>query len=503
MQHESDPSGLAPIAVEREVRSGTPGVAIVFGTGVRDEPPGLAGVTHLAEHLVIRNMGRDALFKNGTTDITTVRFTVSGSSDDCAAFMREVITAIRTIDRIEEADLAVERRVNEAEDGLRYHEPVASSAAVRFGWSGAGLMGAGTPALATITRSEVLEWVRTHFTAENSVLTVSGEVDLGGVDLRLPTDGGTAGDPDRTLRSGIETPVRVPTPVGGLLVSLVVPHSHAAALDHALTQELFHRLRVERGLCYSVEVDWNRVDQETAVLDIMLDPPPERIAEAMDEADRALRELADNGFSDTALERVRSSVRLTRSDPEAMADALLDARARDRLTGWSSDLTALLDLGAHISSGELSSVLNAALPSRVVLYDERAEFTDEAGAERIRDDALEPERSLSYAELRTRLKGLTVHRMRGLGYWAGGSAAVDGSHLMLGDVEGGSLMGLSEAALVLQEGHERVLVVAADGRRAVVAAGDWRRGGALVGKIAAAAPNSVLRRLPQSADDVG
>jgi len=137
------------LTVVRAVLGGPHRVELVLAVGQRDEHPHLAGITHLAEHLVIRLAGMDATFKDGETGSSTVSFSTAGTEAGCLDFARRVAAAIIGIDRLTDADVALELAIIEREDPLRFNETIPSLSTIRWGLDGIGLHGAWSDALRT------------------------------------------------------------------------------------------------------------------------------------------------------------------------------------------------------------------------------------------------------------------------------------------------------------------------------------------------------------------
>lgn len=497
MHSEHSASGL--VSVERVGGTGPTVASLVVGVGQRDEPAHLAGITHLTEHLLFRLAEPDALFTDGVTDVSTVSFSASGSLGEAVAFLGRITLAIRNIRDLTDEQINLERKILEAEMAMSYHEAIPSLATVRFGTKGFGLAGAGNPAVATITRHEVIDWVETWFTADNALVTIVGHLD-GEAALTLPL--GTSPRPARIKDvASITTPVIVPSVKAGVALSLLVSVDDAASLDHALWWEFIQSLRLDRGLCYSVEVHVNRIDQDLASLDVILDPVPDRTGETVVAAITLLRTIADTGFSPAAIERVRQSVAMTRLNPDDVSRLQLENLVGERLLGYSScDVDEDLARGATVDSKQLGETLRGSLDSLIVMYDEDAEVGDLAALTGIGVDELEPISPISRTEFRSRARSQGSRRWRSnlVPALSRGWATIDNGVLLFSGPMGGWAIDVASAVLLGRRPGENdvVMILGPDGRRFNVWAGDWWRGSSLLDAIVESASCDRVRHFP-------
>jgi hypothetical protein len=496
----ADSPALLPVPVIHAQSEGPHEIELVLGVGIRDEPPHLAGITHLAEHLLMVLAGADSTARNGTTDDRSVWFSTAASRDECEDFARRICDAITHIDRLTDEQVARELAIIEIEDPLRFEGLVLAPSTIRSGYSGFGLIGAGTPALASVTRDEVIAWVRDRFTGDRAVLLTSGPWTVEPA-LRLPAP---ASAPLRRTPAGrgTATPVAVPTELPGVALSVVVPIELSLALDHALTYDGYQRLRMELGLTYSVDVHASRVDASTVQLDVVIGAPPQHVRAAMKALIGLARSIAVDGFSPLAVARGRADAELLLQEPMRLARARASEEATALLSGEPPvDIDARLRAGTGMDGEVLRRAWAAALPTLIVMFSEEADTGDpEALAREIGMpvDDMAPSQALTAEEFTSATRGLRTWRSGIAPFPAGSRFAVSGTRLLI-LMDGRSWAIDVERVVVALVTDEFVVLVSEDARLFQIGTRSLRRASELVDAVVAAvsaiAPERV-RRLP-------
>jgi len=496
-----------PVPVVRAIRPGAHGVELVLAVGQRDEPPQLAGVTHLAEHLLIRLAGPDSIFKDGTTGLSTVSFTASGSEAGCLDYLRRLTAAISDVDLLTDEQLALELTLIEREDPMRFHETVPSLSTVRWGLQDAGMFGAGAATVATLTRDEVVAWVREWFTGDHAVVVLTGpwpdDVEPG---LSLPAPPAVRMRRPATP-AGLATPVAVPTPHGGAALSVVVPVDLGPSLDHAVQHRFFAELRQDAGLAYHVDVQTERIDAETVELEVHVGASSEKARDAVVALVRVARDVAEHGFGELAVARARLAAGLTLTDAHVRVGITADDTVRALVLGHpEDDLDAELRAASAVEDETMRAAWAQALETAVVMVDEDADIGDTTEFETeigIRWDDLTPAVAVSPREAARAAKGHRRWRNALLAPLASDWGAVTGDQLLVKSGDRAWTVALADVAVAVASEGEVVLVMR-DGRRLRVEAAGWLRGASFVSAVEAAmtriAPER-LRRVPTPAED--
>lgn len=491
-----------PLPVIRARRRGPHRIDLVLAVGQRDEPPHLAGITHLAEHLVIRLAGADATFKDGETGLSTVAFSTTGTADGCLDFARRISAAIADVGRLTDEQVALELSIVEREDPLRFHETIPSLSTIRWGLSGAGMYGAGCSTLPTLTREDVVNWVRRWFTGDHAAVVLTGPWDDDaepGLELPAPPS-----DRPRLPSSptSTETPVAVPTPLGGAALSLVVSAAMAPSLGHAAELEFFLQLRHDRGLAYQVEVMTERIDADRAQLDVVVGASTDRAREAAVALVGLARRLGEEGFSPIAVDRARLAAAMTMVDEDARVELGAQDAVRSLLLGDPvRDVQVELAEAARVDGEDLRTAWSDALGTAVVMVDEDADLGDPEDFSRALGmpfDDLTPSVELGARAAAREMRGHRTWRNAVLPLLASDRIGIVDDRLIVKSGDRGWAVHLGDVAVAVTSDDEIVLVMG-DGRRLRVERDGWFRGSSLVAATIEAverlAPTR-LRRVP-------
>ncbi|MDP9797902.1 hypothetical protein J2S43_006414 [Catenuloplanes nepalensis] len=155
---------------------------LVFRAGRADETAATAGVTRLAEALVLHRAGAPDGDRGGVSPVVTT-FTARGTADEVTAHLHRVCAALAA-DPAPHLDPV--RAALVAEAAHRAPTIFDSLAVVRHGAQRHGLAGLPEWGLHTLTAEDVNRWVSTYFTRENAVLWLTGETP-DGLTLALPS----------------------------------------------------------------------------------------------------------------------------------------------------------------------------------------------------------------------------------------------------------------------------------------------------------------------------
>lgn len=473
-----------PIRVVHSPRPGTSEVTLVFGVGQRAEPAHLAGITHVAEHLLIRLAGPDSIFKDGETSASQVSFSATGSQEAGLDFLSRLVEAIKQIDTLTEEQVALEMDIHRTEDELRFNEAVPSTATIRYGLNGIGMVGAGTPAMSSLTRDEIVRWVDDWFTADNALIVLTGPWP-DKVDQEFALASKPLPHRMRDAAAQRTAPVVVASSHGGVVLSVLIPHEVGSALLHAISFQFFDELRHQRGLFYEMGVELCRVDGDSCLLDISLGARGDRVRQTAIAVLEVAQRIADDGFSQLAIERVRLSATLNQLDAESHASAKKEGLIDELLLGYPPcDYDAQLARCSAITGEELRLAWAECLRSAIVLYDEDVSIEDISRFEQEMGfpvDKLEPD-PLPINVFGTRARGKKVWRGHFLPGWSNDRAALDGQSLLLKSGRVAWNVDLSKVALAVEIESDVVLSFI-DGRRVNIRAKEFWRGHSLVASI--------------------
>jgi predicted Zn-dependent peptidase len=285
------PGGLRIITEEMpNVRSATFGIWV--GVGSRDETPSLAGATHYLEHLLFKGTpSRDALEISAALDAVGGEMNAFTAKEYTCYYARvldrdlplaiDVISDMVTSSLIAKADVDGERDVILEEIAMHEDDPT-DAVHDQFTAAVLGDSPLGRPILGTVasikglSRTAIAGYYRRRYTAQNTVVTVAGNVahrDVVRLVKKAFTAAGALGDEtlapalprigDRRVRApgGLSLVTR-PTEQANVVlgvpgVSRTDPRRYAlgvlnSALGGGMSSRLFQEVREKRGLAYSV-----------------------------------------------------------------------------------------------------------------------------------------------------------------------------------------------------------------------------------------------------------
>lgn len=232
-------------------REGNTGGGIIFRVGSAHETLAISGITHLIEHLALRDQVLSEAHLNGQTRADVTLFHVGGSATDVVTYLNDVCSALRAlpVDLID-----TEKDILRSEAAGKHRGLGARLRISRHGARGFGLVGYGERGLDRITSDEVLDWASTWFTRGNAVAWITADSLPEGLDLRLPA-GERMPPPVLTDVLGT-TPAYLTGLEDGVALDTVVPRGTAAHLTSRVLGEVLHRdLRGTADIASSIDVD--------------------------------------------------------------------------------------------------------------------------------------------------------------------------------------------------------------------------------------------------------
>jgi predicted Zn-dependent peptidase len=345
---------------------------LIFGVGMRDEPPTHAGITHLVEHVLLRLVQPVTVVHGGTVTTDSLQFYAVGRPEDVAGFLNAIAAAVSTFETVTDEVIALEKSVLEAEDPHKFSTVSSGLLTYRYGTSGVGAAQFGAPATAGLTKAETIEWACRWLTAGNAALTFTGPLPSA-LDIRLPPGKPVIHHQDPPL---ITAPTLIRSRKQGVALSFLVPSQDANLLREALRYELLTRIRHAAGIIYSVESFTTAIDNDQSQLDLILDPVPQNSIRALMEGVNTLRGIVDAGFSTDAVQSARQVLTAELGWDDYVPQDHLDQLAIDALLGRSSrDRQELLDRATAVSSAELTQILRTSIGSLIVAFDKSVKLS--------------------------------------------------------------------------------------------------------------------------------
>jgi zinc protease len=339
-------------------------VTLSFGTGRADEPMHRGGISHLAEHLVMDGVGDLALDGNGTTEPFRVYFSLLGTPDDAAGFLRDVGRSISEplLERVN-AEVSVLRTEDDGRGGAGQ---AVHAAYTRYGHAGLGQCGTPELFLRDPDPGVLKAWMAEHLVGPNAAVWVAGVLPD---DLELALPDGRPHVRERTAPIlGFEAPCMTVQDVPGVTASFVVERTAAVGMAlHVAERRLRRALRIDRSLGYLVGLDYTPMDASIAHAVLTATCQPDRAAEVEGVLITVLDDLANRGA--TADEIRQQYERFRRLSAEQFTvPGRLDATVRDLHFGESPTPVADLDAEyAAVDEGAIRSAMKGVLSSMLLI----------------------------------------------------------------------------------------------------------------------------------------
>jgi zinc protease len=320
---ETEIGGLPTLHAARDDDECTAG--LVFRVGGADENLAVRGVTHLVEHLALREAGVEAHHHRAGLDDVVTGFSATGSPEYVAGVLNAVCGALRRppLEHLEE-----EREALRAEELARTDGATRVAAMMRWGATGRGLASYPETGLGGLDEDVVGIWASAAFTRSNVVLWVSARDIPYGLDLALPPGELPPLPPAPTVLP--RTPAWFVVPDTDVVhVTGLVPRGPAAEVFGRLVQRALSTELAASGASAVVRVEPH--DARLALVRVLAEGTP-RIRDGLAGAVvDALARVRWGRLGAEDREAVEQAVRATDRpdhDPE-----LLAARAADHLLG--------------------------------------------------------------------------------------------------------------------------------------------------------------------------
>jgi hypothetical protein len=335
---------------------------LLFGVGLADETLLTTGITHLIEHLTMRQVGEHAYAANASVGTFVTEFEVSSSPEVVSAHLAQVCGALSGLD-VEPLD--VERNVIGVEERRRERSAnpvVAWPLSMRYGARGPGLIASPHIAPSRADGPEVAAWCREWFHAGNAALVLDGPPPEG---LRLPLPAGSPVRREPPAVLGWSTPGWREIE-DGVIVALYGPRSAALAagvhvLEHRLTKLLRHKL----GVVYELATATTAVPEDQFAIGLGTDIDDANVDRMTAAVLYAIDALCDDGPTEAELAFVRDGF----AEDIASADFALYAaydEAASWLRGEESSRAEHVQLLAGVPSVDVTAAMRLARDSMIL-----------------------------------------------------------------------------------------------------------------------------------------
>lgn len=302
---------------------------LVFRVGVRDESLVTSGITHLAEHAVMRAVPAPRHDHNATVELSFTSFEATGRPDQVVSFLRNVCGSISSPDL---GSLDVEKRVLAAEASSVVEPAVAEHLLRRYGLSSLGLAGVDQPALNAIDETAVRKVIGQFFTCGNAALALTGPPPS---ELSLPLPPGELQHPLAAHPvASLSTPFWFELGGPPLALSFEVDsgsesaRNSASAVAQIACQRAHAELRQKRGMIYDIDYRVLEAGTGRGIVCITVDPRREDAEPVYRELRHILQKLASEGPEDSELRQLVEDISDYAADPRTAPIAAGDAARR-------------------------------------------------------------------------------------------------------------------------------------------------------------------------------
>ena len=296
-------------------------VFLMVRVGRADEELTNSGITHLVEHLAFPHDHSTDSSSNGATALSNTLFYAWGNPADSADFIGRIASTLTRLplDRIDQ-----QRSIILTEEEAGGGGAAAELLTERYGAQRHGVVGFRQLGLHRIGSTDVAEWSRRYFNADNAILCATGPP-TGHLALQLP--------PGERRPVPLATPVEGPLPrwtpqaVGQIALGVLTGHEPAAGTAHRiLERRLFSRLRHSLALSYSVQSATQTIDPLTLHRVTVADTKQETAADVTRHVVEMAEELADHGPTrEELLDDLDVLERQLRDDPRAIGGWMMHA----------------------------------------------------------------------------------------------------------------------------------------------------------------------------------
>jgi zinc protease len=234
---------------------------LVFRVGRADETLPTAGITHLAEHILMPASPPRELDRNARVENIFAVFWVSGSPTQALRFLESLPGLIGDppLHRLE-----TERSILRTEAASIGQHPVNASMALRYGGAAHGLMGFEELGVNTLGAEDVARWIGEYFTRENAALWLTGEPPRD-LELKLPS-GTRRSPPEPVSLAEVVFPTVYPFgPDDTIVVAFDGRRSPALSMASSiLLDRAWQTIRYDRGWAYDIGQNFEPIGRDVA-----------------------------------------------------------------------------------------------------------------------------------------------------------------------------------------------------------------------------------------------
>jgi Bacterial PH domain len=450
---------------------------LVFRVGRADETLPTAGITHLAEHILMPASPPRELDRNARVENIFAVFWVSGSPTQALRFLESLpgLIADPPLHRLE-----TERLILRAEAASSGQHPVNASMALRYGGAAHGLMGFDELGLNTLGAEDVARWIGEYFTRENAALWLTGAPPR---DLELELPSGTRpSSPEPVPLAEVVFPTVYPFgPDDTIVVAFDGRRSPALSMASSiLLDRAWQTIRYDRGWAYDIGQYFEPIERDVAHGTLWVESLTQNVDVVRDALIELITGMADRGATPEQLSAELERIRDDLAEP-AQLPSYLHYAACEHLLGRDYSEEEFLRGREAVTTDATGEAMRAVLDRLLIAV---------PSEERV------PEGFNMYPMTSSTAVAGKVHRLRALPL----SRVVRRTSLTVG-TEGVTLHGpdgepvtvlFRDVAAVVRARDGSRTLLGHDTTRLVVDPEDWRNGKEAVAAIDASVPDELV-----------
>jgi hypothetical protein len=456
---------------------------LVFRVGRADETLPTAGITHLAEHILMPASPPRELERNARVEDIFAVFWASGTPTRALRFLESLsrLVADPPLHRLE-----TERSILRTEAASSGPHPVNASMALRYGAAAHGLMGFEELGLNTLSAEDIARWIGEYVTRENAALWLTGEPPRD-LDLELPI-GTRRSPPEPAPLAEVVFPSVYPFgPDDTIVVAFDGRRSPALSMASSiLLDRAWQTIRYDRGYAYDIGQYFEPIARDVVHGTLWVESLTRNVDVVRDALIELITDMAERGATPEQLGEEVERIRDELAEP-AQLPSYLHYAACEHLLGRYASEDEFLRRREAVTTEATTEAMRAVLDRLLVAV---------PSEERV------PEGFHAYPMTSATAVTGKAHRLRALPLSRtvrrmSLTVGADGVTLRGPDGEAVTVLFRDVAAVVHERDGSRTLL-GHDTTRLVVDPEDWRKGTEAVAAIdARVSPELVVRAEPE------
>lgn len=330
---------------------------LIFRVGRADETLPTAGLTHLAEHILMPASPPRELDRNARVENIFAVFWASGSPTQALRFLESLsgLIADPPLHRLE-----TERSILRTEAASSGQHPVNASMALRYGGAAHGLMGFEELGLNTLGAEDVARWIGAYITRENAALWLTGEPPR---DLELELPSGTRrAPPDPAPLAEVVFPTVYPFgPDDTIVVAFDGRRSPALSMASSiLLDRAWQTIRYDRGWAYDIGQYWEPIARDVVHGTLWVESLTQNVDVVRDALIELITDMADRGATPEQLGEELDRIRDDLAEP-AQLPSYLHYAACEHLLGRDFSEEEFLRVREAVTTDATGEALRAVL----------------------------------------------------------------------------------------------------------------------------------------------